>query len=102
MKAARSWTWDWFSCHGETSESGLARGEATGAQASYHPTEARAKAAGWLWIPRRWPCLLVRKHPRRRGIAQFIGVNSLQLLSRQPAAQGLESSRTMGIWLPRQ
>ena len=70
MKAARSWTWGWFSCHGETSESGLVRGEATGAQASYHPTEAGAKAAEWLWLPRRWPCLLVRKHPHRRGIAR--------------------------------
>lgn len=53
--------------------------------------------------------VLERKHSRRWDCtscqwpgALLSGASGLQLLSRQPAAQGLESLRTMGTWLPRQ
>ena len=65
----RSWTWDWLSCLRETSQSGLARGEARGAQASYHPREAGAKAA-WRLGSQGGGRVLERKHSRWWGTAQ--------------------------------
>lgn len=65
----RSLTWDWFSCLRETSQPGLAKGEATGTQASYHPREAGAKAAGCSGS-QGGGRVLERKHSRWWGTAQ--------------------------------